>query len=370
MSACTASGRRARPVPKWPQADQAGWRLANEPEDPLDDSVGYAQRWRPATRKLTQEGYGYWLDWLARSGQLAALADPVERVTPDRLRAYQKAMKDEGLAPYTVATRIQQVGNALRAIAPENDWAWLLKAASRLRGKATPVRDKRIGMRPAEEVEKLACDMMHAAEHDRFRSKVERAVLFRDGLLLAMLVARPLRRANITSIEIGRQLRRDGEHWRLCFDGDEMKSHRVFECGVPEKLTSHVDRYIELHRPILLQCSRRGLAPSNALWISKQGTHMTASAVTYQIRARTEEEFGESINPHKFRSIYATDTATLTPADAASIQLGLGHASRKVSEEYYNLAQMADAGRKYNDTIDSLRKAGRRARSPARRQDV
>ena len=149
-----------------------------------------------------------------------------------------------------------------------------------------------------------------------------------------------------------------------------MKSHRVFECGVPEKLTAHLNRYIELHRPILLQCSRRSLAPTSALWISKQGTHMTASAVAFQITARTREEFGKPINLHKFRSIYATDTATLTPADAASIQLGLGHASRKVSEEYYNLAQMTDAGRRYDDTIDSLRKAGRRTRSPARRQDV
>ncbi len=370
MSASKASGRRAMPVLEWPRADQAGWRLANEPEDPLDDSVGYARRWRPATRKLTQEGYGYWLDWLARSGQLAVLDDPAERVTPDRLRAYQEAMQEEGLAPYTVATRIQQVGNALRAIAPENDWIWLLKASSRLRSKATPVRDKRIGMQPAEDVEKLAYDMMHAAEHDRFRPKIERAVLFRDGLLLAMLVARPLRRANITSIEIGRQLRRRGEHWRLCFGGDEMKSHRLFECSVPDELTAPLNRYIEIHRPILVQCSRRTLAPTNALWISKQGTHMTSSAIAHQIKARTSEEFGKPINPHKFRRIYATDTATLTPSQAGSIQLGLGHASQKVSEEFYNLARMVDAGQKYDETIDSLRKAGRRACSPARRQDV
>lgn len=76
-------------------------------------------------------------------------------MTPDRLRAYRDAMQEEGLAPYTVATRVQQVGNALRAIAPEDDWVWLLKASPRLRGKATPVRDKRIDMQPAENVEKL-----------------------------------------------------------------------------------------------------------------------------------------------------------------------------------------------------------------------
>lgn len=76
MSAFIASNRRAIPVPEWPRADQAGWRLANQPGDPLDDSVGYTQRWRPSTRKLTQDGYGYWLDWLDRSGQVAILGDP------------------------------------------------------------------------------------------------------------------------------------------------------------------------------------------------------------------------------------------------------------------------------------------------------
>ena len=350
------SGRRAMPLSEWPEADQAGWLLANQPEDPLDDTIGYAQRWRPATRKLTQDGYGYWLDWLARSGQLSFSGDPSERATPECLCAYREAMEADGLAPYTVAGRTQQVGNALRAIAPEKDWVWVLRGASRLRSKATPTRDKRVGMQPAEDVEKLGFDMMSAAEHDRFRAKVERAVLFRDGLLLTMLVKRSLRRGNITAIEIGRQLQRRDKDWWLHFTASEMKSHRPFECYVPEELTLHLDRYIDVYRPILIGCSRKVLAPTSALWISKQGTHMTPSAVAFQIKARTEEEFGKPINPHKFRHIYATDTATHTPDNASSVQFGLGHASQKVSEEHYNLAQMVDAGRRYAETIDALRK--------------
>ncbi len=365
MSAFT-SGRRALPVSQWPEADQAGWRLANQPQDLLDDSVGYAQRWRPATRKLTQEGYGYWLDWLARSGQLSMSSNPAERATPDCLCAYRDAMQADGLAPYTVAGRTQQVGNALAAIAPEKDWAWLLRGASRLRSKATPTRDKRVGMQPAEDVEKLGFDMMHAAKHDRFRPKIDRAVLFRDGLLLVMLVHRALRRANITAIEIGRQLQRRDKDWWLRFKAGEMKTHRPFECSVPVELTAHVDHYIDVHRPTLLRCSRKALAPTNALWISKQGTHMTSAAIYYQITARTQEEFGKPISPHKFRHTYATDTATLTPSQVGSIQFGLGHASRTASEKHYNLAQMVDAGRAYDETIDALRKGGGQTRAHQR----
>ena len=362
MSARFTSGRRSMPLFEWPQADQAGWHLANQPQDLLDDSVGYAQRWRPATQKLTQDGYGYWLDWLARSGQLCFSSDPAGRATPECLRCYREGMEADGLASYTVAGRIQQVGRMLSAIAPDHDWAWMLRAASRLHSKATPTRDKRVGMQPAVDVEKLGFDMMHAAEHDRFRTKVERAVLFRDGLLLAMLVSRSVRRANITSIEIGCQLHRRGEDWWMQFTAGEMKSGCPFECSVPIELTSHLNRYIEVYRPTLLQCTRKAVSPTVALWISKQGTHMTSSAVYYQITTRTQEEFGKPINPHKFRSIYATDTATLTPSHAGSIQSGLGHAGPKVGEKYYNLAQMMHAGRRYDETIHTLRKEGRRTR--------
>ena len=192
------------------------------------------------------------------------------RITRDRLRAYQGAIQDEGLAPYTVATRIQQIGNALRAIAPGSDCGWMLTASSRLRSKAIPMRDKRVGMQPAADVERLAYDMMHAAEHDRFRGKVKRAVRFRDGLMLAMLVTRPLRRANITSVEIGSQLRRHGEHWRLCFGEDGMKSDRHFECSVPERLTTSLNRYIGFYRSILLQCTRKALTPTNPMDFSAE----------------------------------------------------------------------------------------------------
>ena len=356
MSTHRTSGRRAVPVCEWPPADQAAWLLANQAKDPLDDRAGYAQRWRPATRKLVQDGYGYWLDWLARSGQLAPADAPGTPATPERLRAYQEAMQAVGLAPHTVATRVQQVGNALSAIAPEQDWGWLRRGASRLHSRATPTRDKRVGLQPAEDVERLGRDMMQAAEHDRFRAKVERAVLFRDGLLLAMLVARPLRRANVTATEVGRHLQRQGDGWWLCFTGNEMKSHKPFACSVPAGLTAQVDRYLDVHRLVLLACSRKGPAPTAALWISKQGTHMTSAAIAYQITARTREEFGKPINPHRFRHIYATDTAILTPSDVGSIRSGLGHTDLRISERHYNLARMVDAGKRYDTTIDTFRK--------------
>ena len=96
---------------------------------------------------------------------------------------------------------------------------------------------------------------------------------------------------------------------------------------------------------------------------------MTACAVATQVKARTKEEFGKAINPHTFRRIYATDTATINPGHAADIRLGLGHASQKTSERYYNIAKMVDAGNKHQATIAELRKNARSKRDHQWRED-
>jgi integrase/recombinase XerD len=349
---------RSLPVAEWPQVDQARWQLALQPSDPLNDSIGFAGRWKTSTCKLVEVGYGHWLTWLTRSGQLNATADPADRASRERVAAYRHAMEEAGLAPYTVAGRLQQLGDILRAIAPDYDWIWVTRGASRLQSRAAPVHDKGDGMRAANDVLKLGVDLMHAAEHDRFRTRIDRAVLFRDGLLIAMLVSRPMRRANITGIEIGVQLQRRGDHWWLAFESTQMKSNRRFDCSLPQELTPKIDRYIEVYRPVLVGCARRALKPSNALWMSKQGTPMTACAVAVQVSARTEEEFGKPINPHMFRRIYATDIATMNPAHAVDIRLGLGHTTMKTSEQYYNMAKMVDAGDKHQATVAELRKVG------------
>jgi hypothetical protein len=54
----------------------------------------------------------------------------------------------------SLMARIGQLSNAVRALAPEEDWGWVIRASERLRAKAVPARDKRIRMRPAQEGQK------------------------------------------------------------------------------------------------------------------------------------------------------------------------------------------------------------------------
>jgi integrase len=116
-------------------------------------------------------------------------------------------------------------------------------------------------------------------------------------------------------------------------------------------LASKLDRYIEVHRPILLASTRKQRISTNSLWISQHGTSMTTSAIAFQVVGRTETEFGQGINPHSFRHLAATTIATANPEGVSDIQLVLGHTSSRTGEKHYNLAKMVDASRAYQATL-------------------
>jgi len=155
---------------------------------------------------------------------------------------------------------------------------------------------------------------------------------------------------------LGRHLqRRDGE-WRLSFTPAETKGEGAIECGWPALLEEALDRYIALHREVLLQGAPKPRTPTQALWISRRGTAMGSDAIYFQVCHHTKEEFGTPINLYNARHIGATAIATANPAGATDIMHVLGHASMKTSEKYYNRATMISAGVTYQATIAELRR--------------
>jgi integrase/recombinase XerD len=351
--------RRCLPVEEWPTLDRAAWALALAPYDPLEPEAGLATSWARGTRSGVQNGYGRWLGWLQRSGDLDADASPANRVTHDRVRAYLGKLKDMDYAPYTISGRLQQLGDAMRVMVPDGDWGWIRRGAARLHSQARPVKDLNHRMRPPEEVLKLGLDLMHHAEHDRFRSKYDRAVMYRDGLALAALIHRPLRIGNYASIAFGRQLRRFGEGWRLSFSAAEMKARRPFECAWPDELVAALDRYIDVHRKVLFE-GKRDPASACALWIAQGGAGMTSQVLAHRIIKRTEDEFGTAINPHTFRHIAATTIATDDPENITAVPSVLAHATIETSERFYNRAKQIDAADRYQGIVTERRRRGPR----------
>jgi hypothetical protein len=59
-----------------------------------------------------------------RQDTLAAETDPAARVTPARVGLYMADLSAEAGA-FTVAAHVEQLGNAMRILAPDQDWHWL-----------------------------------------------------------------------------------------------------------------------------------------------------------------------------------------------------------------------------------------------------
>jgi integrase/recombinase XerD len=206
---------RCWPVPEWPAQDQAAWAAALQPGDALDPG-GLTVTWSPATRWMVENGYGRWLGWLDRQGLLEASLPPGARISRERIAAYTGALSAT-TAPFSVQGRLRQLGNALRAMAPQGDWGWILRGADRLRAEAVPVRDKRSRLQPPDRLIELGQQIMAEAETAMVAREVWRAGDYRDGLIIALLAHRPIRARNFAMIECGRHLLHRNGGWWLAF---------------------------------------------------------------------------------------------------------------------------------------------------------
>jgi len=342
-------------VAEWPQQDQAAWAAAGLPGDPLCPG-GLAARWAEATRRMVENGYGRWIGFLDRSDLLDLTETTAQRATKERVMVYREDLATS-TAPFSVLTRLRQLGKALSAMCPEHDWSWILRGADRLRANATSLRPKRERLQPSGRLATFGKQLMDEADISVFASAKERAVVFRDGLLIGLLAHRPIRARNLTMIECGRHLMRRGEHWWLVFDASETKTWQPYEQPWPAGLATYLDRYLAVHRQVLLGQERHtDRPPTRALWISLWGKPMGYAAISHQVRQRTNAAFGRAITPHLFRDCVSTTIATEDPEQVQLIADLLGHASLAMSERHYNHARSLEACRRYQETIAARRR--------------
>ncbi|MDR3418349.1 MAG: site-specific integrase [Nevskia sp.] len=354
--------RSAVPLKNWPDADRRAWALAITPGDLLEPG-GIGAAWRPATRDGACNAYGRWLAWRARQGPLDEHADPAERVTEQAITDYvQYLCAQHSLS--SAAAYLAFLAMALRALAPDRAWGWIGKIATRLRRNATPVRAKRPRLQSTDALLSFGIELMDGAAREPEPVTWRTATGCRDGLMIALLALRPLRRRNFIAIQLGRHLVRVGPDYRLRFEGADTKNGRWIDEPFPAPLTDRLERYLQHYRPWLCaQDSHRNprirfQPPGDHLWVSKTGAAMSEDVFYKDLRNRTRERFGQALSPHLFRDCAATTIATEDPAHVAIIPALLGHTTAQTSERYYNHAGMIDAGRRVQDVVAKLRHAG------------
>ncbi|MGO8869097.1 MAG: hypothetical protein ACLQME_21620 [Alphaproteobacteria bacterium] len=344
---------RCPPVTEWPAPDQAAWATAHVAGNPFEPG-GLAVRWALATRWMVANGYGLWLTWLKGRGWLDLQQLPGARITKERVAAYVADLQP-GRSPFTVQARVQQLGDALRAMSPKDDWGWILRAAGRLRSCAVSVRNKRSRLRTPAQLAELGDGLMAQAKGPTTAAARD----YRDGLIIKLLAHRPIRARNLTAITCGGQLVSRGGAWWLSFGTAETKATQPLEFPLPANLAPQLERYLAHWRPLLLtRAGRQAAATTSALWVSSIGTPMIYASIAYQVRRHTRAAFGAAINPHLFRDCAATSIAIVDPEHVHIIMDILGHSTLTTSERHYNQARGLEAGRRYQGTIKALRARG------------
>ena len=300
---------------------------------------------------MTAREYGYWLYFVFAAYDGAIEENPTVRVTPDRVRAYCRSMA--GLSALTRASRIARLYAVLRGADKTLNLAWLAGFRRALDGAArreAPARLKDGRLVPSGSLFRAGLKLLKSAHDDYGLTPRTRARHVRDGLIIALLAARPLRIKNFSALRVGEHLHATSSGYLLEIPGRETKTGQPIESFVPEELVPWLKVYLDCHRPILL-----GGQASDDVWVHEAGCGYSPGSLAQRIATLTRQLVGVSISPHLFRDCAATTIATEDPEHVMIIAPLLGHTTLKTAENHYNHARCLEAGRRYQNSIRELR---------------
>ena len=346
------------PYALWPLNDRQAWEAGHRRGGLLDDD-GIAVDWADETNKLIITGYGCWLQYLDESGQLDINAHPGQRVSRPLVEDYIARLRSRNHSS-TVHARILQLSRSLAVIAPAMKFPWLRVLLARLWAAATPARDDRPRLLPAQEVYDAGVKMIETASTDLKLEPLEAALQHRDGLMIAILSVCQVRAKNIAGMIIDKTLFLRGNVWWVQFEKQDIKNKRRYEKPLPSVFTPWITAYLERHRPLLMAQTRRVKTPGgmtstniNAFWITAHGSPFTAKGIGACVSIATLKVLGEALNPHLFRKMVPTELSIHAPEQVNLAQAILNH-SRYRMTEHYNLGRTIDASRKTGSLIQNL----------------
>lgn len=338
------------PFVAWPDADRALWTRLLQTGGPFDE-CGALAHLRPTSVMTLQTRYGRWLGWLAGTDSAALDEAPEYRATLPRLRAWLTAL--DHTAPMTRLMFIDGVLRVLRAAQPEGDWGAqrrLLAHLKRAAGRGDPARKR--GRVLSSRV--LLQAGLHLAGPDAaaMTNQLQRAEAQRNGTMLALLAAMPIRRRAFAELALGTSLVDQNGQLTIILNEEGTKTGHPWEAAVPDIVADALHRYIAETRPFLMA---RRAQRHDKLWVDRRGRPYTPHALSVRVAETTLKLTGHRIPPHLFRDAAATTLAWESPKDARLIRGVLGHASFETAERHYIQARTIEAGRDYAAVLRKLK---------------
>jgi site-specific recombinase XerD len=303
----------------------------------------------PVSQKTLTQRAGYFFDFLSRSRQLDMNVPAGAQVTPENVEAYVAELKSR-VSSVTVYGSIQKLRRFVQLVTPDRDLEWPIEIERQLFSEMRP-RSKWDRVVFSNILVDAGLTLMAEAEMAN-RPKLTRARMFRNGLMVALLAYCPIRLKNFAALAIGRSFVNVDGTWWIVLTAAETKEKRPDERPVPHDLTEFIQRYLAVHRSVLV----RGNTNDTALWMAIDGKPMSCASIAEIIPETTETNVGIKVNPHLFRTAGVTTLATRAGDKPHAGAALLHHRPGPDTQENYNRASCVSAGKSLRDVNQRYRR--------------
>ena len=338
---------RSLRIDLWPAADREAWHEA------LRARVGWrkggaAAHQRPATNADLQRRYGYFLRFCIDGESFDPNAPVAGHITEARVEAYIAHVQSIW-SSITVFQSARKLSRLAGIIAPDRDFGWLRELVLDLKAIAEPsVRRPFVSARALMDLGlKLG-----ATGSEMLEANPEKAArLIRDGMIIALLTACPLRARNFAHLELGRSIKIENGHWWIILEAHETKNGRADLRLVPDYLVAPLETYLRRSRPVLTK-ARAGSSEEpprelhdlvGPLWLSCFGRALDEQGLHIITTRETRKTLGVPVNPHAFRAAAANTAAMHGAAMPHLASAILQHSDPRVTEAHYNRVRTFEA---------------------------
>jgi hypothetical protein len=283
------------PFASWPAEDRSRWDAAFEQGDRFDETSPGAHL-AQSTRLVQRQSYARFLGFLSAKHPDRLTLTPEARIDQPMVAEYV-AWRRRSRGDLAIDIDLHHLRGALVLICPQSDWPWLKAVIKRI-AAARPRKAGKYHLVTSERLYALGVELMDRAvanaDGAECTSKAD-ALLYRDGLVIALLALLPMRRRTLVALRIGRHLVKSGDVWALDIPPADTKCRRAIDYPIFPELSARIDVYLEQFRSRIPGAGKHG-----GLWASNKGCPMSANAIYATVRNRTKEAFGFGVNPHRF----------------------------------------------------------------------
>ena len=347
----SSTSKKQLPFGEWPAGTQQLWEAVFEPGDLFDDANRGAHL-APSTREALRVSFAQYFRFISDHHDELLDRPPEAWINRQLIAEYVPLLRKTNQET-SVATSLHHLRLALRLIYSDIDWSWLLTITKRIAATA-PRKARKHGSMTSERLYLLGIELMDRAVADaRRKCKISKvtAMVYRDGLLIALLALFIPRRRTVTAMRVGKQLVRAGELWALDIPPEDTKNGQALDFPISADMSRRIDTYLQEFRIRL-----PGAVSHNGLWVSNKRRPMSDSAIYDAVHRRTKKAFGFGVNLHWFRHAAGCFWSIQDPVNVRGVKDLMGHASYdKMTEKHYVMSQSRLAGRALAKALDAMR---------------